>query len=72
MGIPGCYLGVSVAEHILHQTQVLGFMVKVGSATVPENVAGVARMLQITGIQGLVHDGSEAVPGDTPQQIPIR
>ena len=72
MGIPGCYLGIPVAEHILHQSQVLGFMVKVGSTTVPEDVAGKAGMFQVTGIQSLVHDGTEAVSGDTPQQVPIR
>ena len=71
MGISGCYLGIPVTEHILNQPQVLGFVVKIGAATVPEDVAGAARVLQVTGIQSLVHDGAEAVPGDTTQQVPV-
>ena len=72
MGISGCNLGVTVPEDVLHQSQVLGFLVKIGAAAVAENMAGVARMLQVTGFQGLVHDRANPVPGNASHKIPIR
>jgi len=72
MSIPGCYLGVSVTENILNKPQVFSFLVQIGTAAVPEDMAGVARMLQVTSSQCLVHDGTETIPGDAPQQVPIR
>lgn len=72
MGIPGCYFGVTVAERILHQSQVLGFFIQICAAAVTKNMAGVAGMLQIAGSQRLVHNGANPVPGNTPHQVSIR
>ena len=47
-------------------------MVKVSAAAVPEDMAGVAWMLQVTSIQCLVHDGADAIPGYAAQKVPIR
>ena len=51
MGISGCNLGVTVPEDVLHQSQVLGFLVKIGAAAVAENMAG-ARNVYVVGFQG--------------------
>ena len=61
MGVPGCNFGVSMAKRILHQSQILGFLVQIRAAAVLENMAGIAGMLQITGSQRLVHNGADAV-----------
>ena len=45
MSITGCYFRVTVAERVLHQPQVLGFLVQIRAAAVPEDMAGVAGML---------------------------
>ena len=72
MGISGRNLGVTVPENILYQSQVLGFLVKIGTAAVAENMAGVAGMLQIAGSQCLVHNGANPVPGNAAHQGSIR
>ena len=72
MGITGCNLGITVAERILHQSQILGFFVQIRAAAVSENMAGVAGMLQIAGSQCLVHNGANPVPGNAPHEVPIR
>lgn len=58
-----------MAKGILDEAQVLRLLVKVGAATVPEDMAAEAWMLQVRGFQGLVHDPADAVPGDAPHLV---
>ena len=72
VGIASSDLWVTVPKNVLDQSQVLGFMVQVSAATMAEHMTGIARVLQVAGLQGLVHYGSDAISGYAAQIVSIR
>ena len=71
MGVPGRNFWVTMPEDVLDKSQVLGFMVEVGAAAMAEHMTGIARVLQVASLQGLVHDGADAIPGYVAQKFSI-
>ena len=47
-------------------------MIQIGAAIMAEHMTGIARVLQVASLQGLVHDGADAIPGYAAQKVPIR
>ena len=71
MGVPGRNFWVTMPEDVLDKSQVLGCVVQIGAAAMAEHMTGIARMLQVAGLQGLVHDGADAIPGYVAQKFSI-
>ena len=64
MSITSGHLGVGMAKLFLNQTDVFGFAVKVGAATMAEDMAGVAMMFEVAAAENTVHDIANAIAAD--------
>ena len=61
MGIAGCHFRITMTQRFLNKAQILRGLIKIRPATVAEDMAGIAGVLQITGFEGLVHDITDTV-----------